>query len=136
MSRSQRISALAATSVATFAMIALPTSPVYAASACVQTNTYKTNPNHPPYTARIAYCDNVAPTTVYSGATFAEPAGKLTTSRSWFMCFNDHGEYHGRGPHPTRWLYTKADTPANTWGYVPDFRIYSETDTVATRCFS
>ncbi|MFF7446644.1 MULTISPECIES: hypothetical protein [unclassified Streptomyces] len=53
--------------------------------------------------------------------------GPMYSTHSWFVCRRDNGPYVG-GPHPNRWLFTKADNGA--YGWMKDTDIYSETDSV------
>lgn len=73
------------------------------------------------------WCYNVAGAPVYKGVYTYEIVGYMNTTKSWFACRYDYGGWVG-GPHPYRWLLTKADNGA--WGYMKDSDIYSETDPV------
>ncbi|MEW2291267.1 hypothetical protein ABZ719_00965 [Streptomyces sp. NPDC006743] len=86
-----------------------------AADACVA--------NGPAY-----YCHNVYGAAVYNGFDNPGPiVGRMYTTYSWFSCRVDNGAYVG-GPHPYRWLLTKADN--GVWGFMKDTSISSETDPV------
>lgn len=74
------------------------------------------------------WCYNVAGAPVYKGVYTYEVVGHMNTTKSWFACRYDYGGSVGGGPHPYRWLLTKADNGA--WGYMKDTDIYSETDPV------
>ncbi|MET9364510.1 hypothetical protein ABZX93_26825 [Streptomyces sp. NPDC006632] len=86
-----------------------------AADACVV--------NGPAY-----YCHNAYGAAVYDS--FDHPGkvvGRMYTTYSWFSCRIDKGAYVG-GPHPYRWLMTKADN--GVWGFMKDTSISSETNPV------
>ncbi|TDD81063.1 hypothetical protein E1298_24770 [Actinomadura rubrisoli] len=129
-----RLAALAVTGLTSAALITVPAATARAASPCWDAGFSRTTPWG--YTARAFYCRNVSPTPVYGAATYGSgQVGTLNTATSWFLCKFDGGENNGSPAHPTRWIYTQADTPANTWGYVPDKKVYSETDAIGNWCF-
>jgi hypothetical protein len=101
-----------------------------ASSACWNAHLTRTDPRG--FSYHVYYCYNIAPTPVWYTAFGTPQVGTLESDPSWFACKIDDGEFNGEtnGPHPRRWLWTKADTPAGTWGWVPDDQIYSETDPV------
>ncbi|MCX4911160.1 hypothetical protein [Streptomyces sp. NBC_00878] len=79
------------------------------------------------------WCYNVRGAPVYdSRETDGYPipdriVGYMNSTHSWFHCRRDDGPYVG-GPHPNRWLFTKADN--GQWGYMKDTSISSETNPV------
>lgn len=104
--------------------------PAHAASTCWDA--------HFTWEGREAYyCYNVSPTPVYGDVSLnAAQVGTLLSDPSWFLCKYDGGGFNGEtsGPHPYRWLQTIADSPSGQWGWVPDKKIYSETNPVPN-CF-
>ncbi|MEU6389369.1 hypothetical protein [Streptomyces sp. NPDC046939] len=74
------------------------------------------------------YCHNVYGAPVYGSYDgTGQVVGRMYTTYSWFSCRLDKGGYVG-GPHPYRWLLTKADN--GVWGWMKDTSISSETDSV------
>ncbi|MET9499071.1 hypothetical protein [Streptomyces sp. NPDC006552] len=77
------------------------------------------------------WCNNVRGAAVYEPAEtngYPHPdvvVGRMNSNPSWFRCRRDDGPYVG-GPHPHRWVFTKADNGA--WGYMKDTSISSETN--------
>lgn len=77
------------------------------------------------------YCNNRAPVTIYKGPVQDRiPAGKVTTSTSWFKCRAEGTPTGGGGPHPNRWIRTQADKPSGAWGWMKDSHIASETNSL------
>ncbi|MEU0006868.1 hypothetical protein ABZ079_21975 [Streptomyces sp. NPDC006314] len=74
------------------------------------------------------YCYNVYAAKVYDNFDgTGKVVGYMYTTYSWFSCRLDKGAYVG-GPHPYRWLMTKADN--GVWGFMKDTSISSETNPV------
>ncbi len=80
------------------------------------------------------YCNNVSGAPVYkptimfyTTVSSKDIVGHMYSNPSWFVCRDDTGPYVG-GPHPHRWVWTKADNGA--WGYMKDTAISSETNTL------
>ncbi|MET9499070.1 hypothetical protein [Streptomyces sp. NPDC006552] len=83
------------------------------------------------------WCNNVSGAAVYGFKDLARAypdssrvVGHMYSNPSWFDCRYDGGnpdEYVG-GPHPYRWVWTKADNGA--WGWMKDTAIASETNTL------
>jgi hypothetical protein len=72
----------------------------------------------------------VNPVPVYlDGAHLTDPPFRYIPG-GWFEtnCRNDNGFYSGGGPHAHRWEYT---TFLGQGGWVPDSRVYDETDPIA-----
>ncbi|MEV7007932.1 hypothetical protein [Streptosporangium sp. NPDC051022] len=79
------------------------------------------------------WCNNTSGAKVYGGSeisNYPDPGhvvGWMYSNPSWFVCRRDDGPYVG-GPHPNRWLFTKADNGA--YGWMKDTSISSETNPV------
>lgn len=71
------------------------------------------------------WCNNVPGAPVYRSPYVTDVVGYMYSNPSWFKCRYDFGAEVG-GPHPYRWVWTKADNGA--WGWMKDTDIYSETD--------
>ncbi|MFJ8053227.1 hypothetical protein [Streptomyces luteogriseus] len=72
------------------------------------------------------YCYNVYAAQVYDNFNgTGKVVGYMYTTYSWFSCRLDNGAYVG-GPHPNRWLLTKADN--GVWGWMKDTSVSSETN--------
>ncbi|MFJ3762866.1 hypothetical protein [Streptomyces sp. NPDC090080] len=75
------------------------------------------------------YCENIAGAPVYwAGYTVGYLYSRYG---NWFLCRYEGDPTGGGGPHPNRWIYTQADSPAidhDGWGFVKDSDIYDDTN--------
>ncbi|WP_165978440.1 hypothetical protein [Actinomadura darangshiensis] len=82
------------------------------------------------------WCNNVSGAAVYdynrdTARAYPDPAhiaGRMYSNPSWFDCRIENVSTGGGGPHPNRWIWTKADNGA--WGWMKDSAIYSETNSL------
>ncbi|GHH36442.1 hypothetical protein [Streptomyces candidus] len=73
------------------------------------------------------WCNNKRGAAVWA-ADSVTIVGYMHSNPSWFTCRLDADPTGGGGPHPNRWLLTKADN--GRVGWMKDSDVYSETDPV------
>ncbi|MER6442350.1 hypothetical protein ABT275_39440 [Streptomyces sp. NPDC001185] len=110
---------MTATGLAPSAAVAQPS-----ASAAAHNCIHDEDPGAPYW-----YCENIAGAPVYwAGYTVGYLYSRYG---NWFLCRYEGDPTGGGGPHPNRWIYTQADSPAldhDGWGFVKDSDIYWETN--------